>query len=231
MILVWHRADLRTHDHPALAHAMQHANGHVIPAFVLDPSLLSMPYSGRNRVAFLHANLHALNAAYQRLDSSLILRAGQPEVELTKLARAANATAVYAIQSLEPVGRARDARIKTLLEREGIEFRLFQSDTIQQPGKLRTGTGNPYRVFTPFWRAWTQLDIAKPAPTPTRLEPHGLVSLELPATQSQIDLPPAGEDAAQEMLEHFIRSVGNQYERQRASVKPASALAACVPAA
>ncbi len=214
MILVWHRADLRLHDHPAL-HEAATRGGAVAPCFVLDPSLLKMPYSGKPRIAFLHANLRALNEAYKTIGSKLILRAGKPEEELLKLARESGATAVYALRSYEPVGRERDERVKKLLEANGVEFTVFTGDCIFEPGLIRSGSGGSYRVFTPFWRNWSAQALPVPLPVPKALKPHGLTGLEFPEPQTELDLPPAGEAAAFERLSAFLRGVGLQYEYQR----------------
>jgi deoxyribodipyrimidine photo-lyase len=214
MILVWHRADLRLHDHPALNEAATRG-GAVAPCFVLDPSLLNMPYSGKPRIAFLHANLRALNEAYETLGSGLVLRAGKPEEELLKLARESGATAVYALRSYEPVGRERDERVKKVLEANGVEFRVLAGDCIFEPGLIRSGSGGSYRVFTPFWRNWSAQALPVPLPVPKTLAPHKLTSLEFPAPQTKLDLPPAGEAAAFERLSAFLRDVGLQYEYQR----------------
>jgi deoxyribodipyrimidine photo-lyase len=213
MILVWHRADLRTHDHPALHHAAR-GSQKIAPVFVLDPSLLTMPYSGKTRIAFLHANLRALHESYQKLGSSLVVRYGKPEEELLKLAREADAKAIYAIRSDEPVGRERDARVKTMLEKNGIEFRLLESDTIHQPGTIKSLSDTSYKVFTPFWKTWSNFPISTLA-TPKKLEPHNLSSLAIPEPKAQVEMPEAGEDAAKLKLEHFIRSVGLHYESWR----------------
>jgi deoxyribodipyrimidine photo-lyase len=215
VIIVWHRADLRTHDHPALFEAATKSGHRVLPTFVLDPSLLEMPYSGRTRVAFLHANLHALDASYRRLGTRLVARAGDPVKALLELCRVNGAKAVYALQSYEPVGRRRDERVRKALEAAGIEFRLLMGDVIQPPGTIRTLTGGPYRVFTPFWRAWSGIPMPNPLPAPEHLEPHGVSGLEIPKPTSQIALPPAGEDAALGMLEDFVGRVGLRYEALR----------------
>jgi deoxyribodipyrimidine photo-lyase len=213
MILVWHRADLRTHDHPALFHAAR-ASNQIAPVFVLDPVLLKMPYSGQTRIAFLHANLHALNDSYQQLGSSLVVRYGTPEEELLKLARESGAKAIYALRSDEPIGRERDARVKTALEKNGVELKLFESDTIQQPGTIKSLSDTSYKVFTPFWKTWSNFPISTLA-TPKKLEPHQLSSLAIPEPNAQVALPKAGETAAKSKLEHFIRSVGLHYESWR----------------
>ena len=159
MILVWHRADLRTHDHPALELAAStNASGlRVVPVFVLDPSLLEMPYSGNSRVGFLYTNLRVLSENYHKLNSTLVVLYGPPEVELLRLARDTGATQIHAIASLEPVGIRRDARVRTVLEQNGIQLVLSRPDTIQPPGSVLSGSGGPYRVFTPFYRTWLGL--------------------------------------------------------------------------
>jgi deoxyribodipyrimidine photo-lyase len=213
MILVWHRGDLRTHDHPALHEAA--SAGGVAPCFVLDPSLLKLPYSGNSRIAFLYANLRALDESYRSRGSGLVLRAGKPEEELLKLARESGATAVYALRSYEPVGRARDERVKRALEANGVMFRLLDGDCILEPGLVRTQTGSGYKVFTPFWRNWSALPLPAPLPAPKALEPHGLKSLEIPAAKASVKLPDAGENVALEVLKGFIRRVGLGYATQR----------------
>jgi deoxyribodipyrimidine photo-lyase len=213
MILVWHRADLRTHDHPALHHAAR-ASNKIAPVFVLDPVLLKMPYAGRARIAFLYTNLQALNESYQKLGSSLVVRYGKPEEELLQLARETGAKAVFALRSDEPIGRERDARVKTVLEQNGIELKLFESDTIQQPGTIKSLSDTSYKVFTPFWKTWSSFPITTLA-TPSKLEPHDLSSLAIPEPNTHIPLPEAGETAAINQLEQFIRNVGLRYESLR----------------
>ncbi len=212
MVLVWHRADLRTHDHPALASAV--ARGQVLPCFVLDPGLLVAPYTGNNRVQWLFACLQALSDSYAALGSSLVLCAGAPESELLRLARESGAKAVYALKSYEPIGMARDARVKAVLEAAGLEFKLFAGDCILEPGTVLNGNGSAYKVFTPFWRTWSGVPIPEVCATPQRLEPHGFLSLEFP-NPIGFALPKAGEDAAWQRLENFVGRVGLLYESQR----------------
>jgi deoxyribodipyrimidine photo-lyase len=213
MILVWHRADLRTHDHPALASAAR--QGQVIPVFILDPNLLSTPYTGNNRVQWLYACLQALAESYQALGSSLLLLAGTPESELLRLARESGAKAVYALKSYEPIGMIRDAQIKQVLEASGIEFRLLPGDCVFEPNTVQNGSGTHYKVFTPFWRTWSSIPIPEIMATPKKLEAHGFLRLEFPVPLSTIILPKAGQEAAQHRLEQFIRHVGLHYETRR----------------
>ncbi len=214
MILVWHRGDLRLHDHMALIEAS--ARGPVLPCFVLDPNLLKMPYSGNNRIAWLYACLRELERKYEALDSKLVVRAGAPEAELIRLAAETKAKAVYALRSYEPVGRTRDERVRQALEGAGIEFRIFDGDCILEPGLLKTAAGTNFKVFTPFWRVWSGHPMPSPLPAPAKLEPHGVTaSITIPEAASSLRLPKAGEDAAMQRLEKFIGRVGLKYEYER----------------
>jgi deoxyribodipyrimidine photo-lyase len=226
MIFVWHRADLRTHDHPALEfalHSIWGANGpgkRIVPVFVLDPRLLEMPYSGKSRIAFLHGNLRSLAESYRKLNSTLVVLYGHPEVELLRFARETEAKEIHAIASLEPVGIRRDARVRAVLEQNGVQLVLSRADTIQAPGSVLSGSGGPYRVFTPFYRTWLGLGLPMPTTTITRLEPrnlkpHGLESMPIPEPKASVPLPAAGEDAALAMLEKFVRDGGAHYEARR----------------
>ena len=215
MIINWHRADLRLHDHPALHTAATRGAGRVVPCFVLDPDLLKLPYSGNSRIAFLYANLHALNRSYQAIGSSLVVRAGQPEAALLELARESGATAVYALRSYEPVGRARDERVRVALQNSGIEFKLLNGDCILEPRQLKTLSGGSYRVFTPFWRNWVAQAKSTPLPAPRSLEPHGVTGVDIPLPTASVPLPEAGEGAALESLGKFIRTVGLHYDAWR----------------
>jgi deoxyribodipyrimidine photo-lyase len=225
MVIVWHRADLRTHDHPALEFALglnsdaQTGSG-IVPVFVLDPILLQMPYSGNTRIAFLYANLRALHESYRRLGSGLIVRYGKPEQEVLRLARELGAKQVCALESLEPVGIRRDALVRAVLEQNGIAFFLRPPESIHAPGSVLSGSGGPYRVFTPFYRTWNGLGLPIPGAAITRLEmpefgPHEVESQPIPEPQAGVPLPAAGETIALAMLEKFVREAGSHYESRR----------------
>jgi len=80
--LLWHRADLRTVDNPALTAACEAADA-VAPVFVVDPR-----YYGPDglacdaRLRFLHECLTDLRAQYRDLGSDLALLVGDPRERL-----------------------------------------------------------------------------------------------------------------------------------------------------
>jgi deoxyribodipyrimidine photo-lyase len=213
-VMVWHRADLRLHDHPALLAAIAQ-NTTIIPVFILDPLLLSPPYSGNNRVQFLYANLAALAKHYAAIGSRLVVRFGQPEQELLILLQESRASVVYAIRSHEPIGHERDTRVATVLQNNGASLQLFDGDTIIEPGLVRTGTGTGYRVFTPFWRTWSSIPWPAPRPAPSYLSAHDIASHDIPTSNSMVALPIAGEAAAIAQMQRFLRDHGRYYAESR----------------
>ena len=71
------------------------------------------------------------------------------------------------------------------------------------PGRVRNQDGGPYRVFTPFARAWREHGWSDPAPAPRgislgddRSDAAASKRLERSLVDCPVDLPTAGEDAA-----------------------------------
>ncbi|MFK5108577.1 deoxyribodipyrimidine photo-lyase, partial [Klebsiella pneumoniae] len=54
------------------------------------------------------------------------------------------------------------------------DLTLHPGAYLAPPGSVRNGAGQPYRIFTPFWRALTtQMPPAPPLPPPARLDAPG----------------------------------------------------------
>jgi deoxyribodipyrimidine photo-lyase len=149
--IVWFRRDLRLADNAALAEAIR--QGEVIPVFVIDPVLLQSDRAGPKRVAWLAANLRALDRSLRARGSQLIVRRGEPAAELIRLAREAQATNVFFNLDLTPYARRRDRRVALELEQNGFTVEAFDDMTLHHPEQVVTLTGRPYQVFTAFKKA------------------------------------------------------------------------------
>ena len=84
--------DLRVRDNPALAAACANAE-HVMPLFVLDPTLSDI---SPNRGRFLHEALADLRETLRSKGGDLVLRRGDPVVETIRLAREVEADGIAA---------------------------------------------------------------------------------------------------------------------------------------
>lgn len=204
--VVWFRRDLRVHDHPALAQAV---NGHarVAPLFVTDRRLLDgARWTCPNRAWFMVESLRVLARAIEARGGQLGSREGRPEEAVVAFAREARASAVYASRDYTPFGRARDAAVGTALARAGVAFHLLPGVLCAEPEDVLTDSGDPYRVFTPFRKRWETVPLRAPLPAPARIpwpggvEPGLLPPTPLPTARER---PEPGEDAARARLQRW----------------------------
>ncbi|MFE0156697.1 cryptochrome/photolyase family protein [Nonomuraea sp. NPDC059007] len=158
-VIVLFNRDLRLHDHPALTAACERART-VVPLFVLDPAVPA----GR-RTSFLLDSLTDLRASLRAKGADLFVRHGDTVAETVRLARQVAAAAVFASADVSALARRREQRLAA----ERIGPHLFPGVTVVPPGRLRPAGGDHYRIFTPYWRAWTQAERRALAPVPATI--------------------------------------------------------------
>ena len=191
--LYWIRRDFRLADNPALFHAAR--RGQLIPVYIHAPGEEGPWQAGGASRWWLHHSLASLAQSLEQLGSRLIIRRGPSLETLQALAGETGARAVFFNRLHEPLCRERDSQVKTGLEDRSIQVHDYATATLVEPGALTNQQGEPYRVFTPFWKAMQALGEPSDAlPGPTRLEPPGnwpdSLSLE------ELALEPAGERVA-----------------------------------
>src|SRR5690349_17335420 len=209
--ILWYRRDLRLHDHPALRAALD-AHDRVVPAFVLDDALLHGRYASGARTAFMLGCLRALDGELRARGSALVVRRGRPEAELAALAAETGAAAVHWTSDVAPYARARDARVTAALRAAGVAARPATGGYCVDVGRPRTRGGEPFRVFSPFARAWEQVERrpvgraprAMPA-LPARLARGRLPALAALGLEDDVPEPVAepGEPSARAALARF----------------------------
>ena len=167
--LLWFSRDLRLTDNPALAAALTRSQP-IIPLFILDDEDAGdWPPGGASRW-WLHASLAALGRDLAHRGSHLVLRRGKAEDVLDRLLHETSASAVYWNRRYEPWAIARTGRLKIRFAASGIDVRSFNGGLIHEPWTVKSRTGEPYRVFTPFRKALETTGITEPAlPPPPRL--------------------------------------------------------------
>jgi deoxyribodipyrimidine photo-lyase len=225
-VLLWFRQDLRLSDNPALVAAAR--KGPVIPIYILDDEAPGQWKRGGASRWWLHHSLAALDADLQKLGSKLILRRGPALKVLQSLITETGAQAVHWNRQYEPWAIARDSRIKEQLKTQGLHTESSNASLLREPWEMKTGTGGPYRVFTPFWRAvradMPALDLPQaprqvpgPAKWPTT-EP--LASWKLLPTKPDWStgfgpLWTPGERGARKRLDTFLSSALDGYASNR----------------
>jgi deoxyribodipyrimidine photo-lyase len=209
-VLWWIRRDLRLGDNPALAQAA--AAGRVVAVFVLDPRLWDP--AGPNRRAFLAGCLADLNGA---IGGHLVIRRGRPAQELPRLAKEVGAGAVYAAADFGPYGQQRDEGVETALGDAGVAVRWAGTPYAVEPGAVTKADGSPFRVFTPFSRAWASHGWDRPVEPPAGVawqrDVPGDAIPDVP--DSSADLPAPGEEAARQRWDRFKQEGLDDYAKRR----------------
>jgi deoxyribodipyrimidine photo-lyase len=168
-IIVWFRQDLRVADHPALTAAAQSGQP-VIPLYILDHTSPGSWKRGGASRWWLHHSLGALSQDLAALGSRLILRHGHSAAVLAEMAVATGATAVYTSRCYEPWAGRLEAHAHAALADAGVELKRYAGNLLFDPDRVRTKTGEVYKVYTPFWRTVSAMDVRVPLPAPAALK-------------------------------------------------------------
>jgi deoxyribodipyrimidine photo-lyase len=219
-VIVWFRSDLRVHDHPALSAAIREG-GAVVPVFIFDDTLLKGKQASANRNRFLIESLEDLRKSLRKLGGDLVIRHGDPITELDLLAQETGAKKVYYTADYTPFAIQRDKSVEIELTKNDIEVRGFGGAlTINSVQKLLTKSGTPFKVFTPFWRAWSQVERRAVAPVPTSIDIPKIKMGSIPSLASVTEssklsrnVVKGGETEGRKRLKKFIDEYISQYHQ------------------
>ena len=195
--------------------------------FVLDPYFFAPEQAQTfpHRAQFLLESLRALHDNIAHLGSRLVVVAGRSVEVVPEVVRVVGARRVVAQGWTEPFGRERDRRVGEVLAAADVSFELFDGETMASPGTLRTGQGEPYRVFTPFARAFArEVRVMAPLPAPRTLPPPpslgrlvtvGIPTLESLGLRRNDAIIAGGERAARQRLRQFLDGPADEYHHDR----------------
>jgi deoxyribodipyrimidine photo-lyase len=174
-LLNWFRLDLRLGDNPALHTSLSHG-GPVIPVFIWSPEEDGKWQPGAASRWWLHQSLLQLDASLRERGSRLIVRRGPALQTIRELLRESGATGVYWNRRYEPAAVARDRQIKEALRGDGRLAESFNGSLLREPWSVLTQQGQPYRVFSAFWKACLargKPESPQPQPVPARFMSPG----------------------------------------------------------
>ncbi|MFM9827440.1 MAG: cryptochrome/photolyase family protein [Sphingomonas sp.] len=161
--IVWFRRDLRLADQAAIWAAA--AQGPVIPVFVLDDETPRHRKMGAASRWWLHHSLERLSQALESHGARLILRRGKADQVLPAMAAEMGAARIHCLRHYEPWWRNAESAIG-----KGVELVRHDGNYLRPPGSVLTGSGAPYKIYTPFWRALlAQMPPEAPMAAPARL--------------------------------------------------------------
>jgi deoxyribodipyrimidine photo-lyase len=215
-VLHWFRRDLRLTDNTAL-HAAARAAENVVPVFIRSTWRDAHCWTGPHRQAFLCGALASLDTNLRTLGSRLIVRSGDAVEELGRLVHETSAEAIFFNRDPDPFGREAEQR----LEKLGLPLLAHKDACLHERDEVLTASGTPFRVFTPYFRAWSKLPKLAPVGKLRALRtPEHITSEPLP-TLTDWGLAPAGEivepgeRAARERLKKFLAGPLARYGAER----------------
>ncbi len=172
--IVWFRRDLRVADNPTLQAACLSC-GDIAFVYVHAPEEEAPWAPGAASRWWLHHSLAALDAELAKRGQRLLILRGASAPVLAALAKDIGARDIHAGTLMEPAIRCRDEVVRQHLAEQGIALHLHAPNLLSDPEAVRTAKGEPYRVFTPFWRqVRSKLMPDAPGPVPQLPNPPGV---------------------------------------------------------
>ena len=154
--IFWFRRDLRISDNPALLAALAEGD-EVLPIFIIDQAIADR--AGGFRRSYLASALKNLD---KTLAGNLQVFNGDAVEILQKLTKKSNVNSIHCAKQYAPYGVALEKRISE----SGIKLDFTGCDYAVDPGKVRKPDGTPYKVYTPFFKAWSAIGWERPYNAP-----------------------------------------------------------------
>ena len=224
-VIVWFRNDLRIADNPALRHAADSGRP-VICLYILDETPGVRPL-GAASLWWLDKSLKSLGESLEKLGNKLVLRKGVAAEVVDDVIAHAGATCVLWNRLYDKTSVDRDTAIKARLKDAGVDCQSFNAGLLNEPWTVQNGSGQPYKVFTPYWRAarghLTHV-AAEPAPKHLKSPTHFPHSESLagwglhpskPDWSTGFALWTPGEAGALERLDDFLSGPVDGYGEKR----------------
>ena len=153
--IVWFRNDLRFADNPALSEALATRRRRSIPVYILDDEAAGAWRAGGAARWWLHGSLASLQRTLGRARPTAAAAGGDSLGEIDRLVAESGAgTRPIGIGATSPGRSPRTRRSRPGSSGRGIQARSHNGSLGREPWEVLRAGGEPYKVFTPFWRAW-----------------------------------------------------------------------------
>jgi deoxyribodipyrimidine photo-lyase len=199
--------DLRVNDNPALAYACEHARK-VLPLFVLDPRVPSSPVRDR----FLAESLAELRCSLRNLGGGLVLRHGDPVGETMRVAAAVGADTIALARDASGYATRREQRLRAAAGR--MRVAVLPGPGVVDLGQVVPVNGTHYKVFTPYWRAWSAARRRDVLPMPAQVRLPERVPDSVPLAAASRHGAVGGEAAGRRRVSEWL-PILSEYGLQR----------------
>ncbi len=158
------RRDLRVNDNTALRAALEMSK-EVLPCFIFDSRLsdTSKKNFNKNAFQFLLESLDDLKEQLEMMKGQLYLFSGLPHKVIENLLEVFDFDAVFVNHDYTPFSIKRDEAINNICDKNGIELLQFHDCLLCEPGTIHTKQGTVYKVFTPFFRTASKMEVPIPS--------------------------------------------------------------------
>jgi deoxyribodipyrimidine photo-lyase len=152
--IFWFRRDFRLDDNTGLFYAYTQEEN-VLPLFIFDTYILDKLDDKKDaRVEFIHSQINRLNEELKSFGSSILVKNGKPAEIWKSLLEEYEIQTVYTNRDYEPYAKERDNEVKNLLKQKNIQFLDFKDQVIFEKDEIVNGSGEFYKVFTPYSKNW-----------------------------------------------------------------------------
>jgi deoxyribodipyrimidine photo-lyase len=157
------RRDLHIVDNIALIEACRQSQT-VIPCFIFTPEQIeSNPYRSDHCLTFM---IEALEDLQEQLQGKLYFFYGEPEKICGRCIEELKIDAVFANRDYTPYSQKRDQKIQKVCQKKGAAFHLFDDALLHAPEETVKANGDPYTIFTPYFRHASGLIVPRPQGKP-----------------------------------------------------------------
>lgn len=216
--IVWLRDDLRVSDNPALKFAADSGKPVIVLYVYCYGEGLTRPF-GAAQKWFLHHALMDVSKSLAKIGGKLTLVTGDPRQIIPKLVDETQADLISWNRRVGEKELKIDTELKKSLQGKEIDVHSHQGSLLHEPFLVKTASGGPYRVYTPFWKSFSSGDTPrKPLTAPPSLKSYEgdlrhvhLQSLKLLPNKPNWaegwqDIWNVSENGAQEVLSHFLEN-------------------------
>jgi deoxyribodipyrimidine photo-lyase len=129
-------------------------------------------------------SLRDLDRSLHDRGAALVIRRGDVVTEVMRLASECDVEGLFMSEEVSGYARSRRRRLERGCEDAGLSLDTFEGVTVIPPGALTPASGDHYRVFRPYWRAWRAVTKREVLGAPRRLRS--------PAPAAGADTPAGG---------------------------------------
>lgn len=156
------RRDLRIHDNTGLIYALENAK-EVICVFVFTPEqIVENPYRSDFCLQFMLESIEELEEELEKKGGKLFYFFEAPEKVVKKCIKQLKVDLVVVNRDYTPYSVHRDKMIEKVCKDGNVDFKSFDDLLLHPPEQLLKNNGNPYTIFTPFYKNASKLPVALP---------------------------------------------------------------------